>query len=254
MHVLKLWYERTKTALRALVYPNRCIGCGIQTDGAPSVPFCAACMTQVRQARAYRCPECEKTLMQCRCVRLGAAEIPLYSLLPYHPKAYNDAVSRLLLSRKTRLHPAAEDFLAGQLSALCACAVAECGGEREDWILTYPPRSQKKRREVGHDQSEELTVRISRLTGVKMTACLQRVRGADTAQKTLGADERTENAQESYVLSERNAGDIRGKRVILIDDIATTGATLTACAAMLSEAGALSVVAVTLARTVHEQI
>ena len=254
MHVLKLWYERTKTELRALVYPNRCIGCGVQTDGAPSVPFCAACMTQVRQARAYRCPECEKPLMQCRCVRLGAAELPLYSLFPYHPRTENDAVSRLLLSRKTRLQPAVEDFLAGQLSALCACAAAECGGEADDWILTYPPRSRKKRREVGHDQSEELAKRISRLTGIPMTVCLERVRGADIAQKTLGARERSENAQDSYGLSAHFADDIRGKRVMLIDDIATTGATLSACAAILSEAGADSVIAVTLARTVHEQI
>ena len=84
-----------------------------------------------------------------------------------------------------------------------------------------------------------------------MLPCLERIHGADTAQKTLGAVERAENAQESYRLSHKYADAVRGRRVMIIDDIATTGATLAACASMLEEAGAACVIAVTAARTVH---
>ncbi len=244
------------SALHRLFFPRRCIGCGSPTEpmaGSGTGAFCTCCLKQYMEARIYPCPICGDVIAQCRCETLGDGTVPLYSLLPYRPARKSDAVSRLLLNRKTRLNPAAEDFLAEQISALCECVIAEWGGERADWILTYPPRSTKKRREVGHDQSEQLTKRLSHLTGIPMIACLERVSGADTAQKSLGAAERAENAQESYVLSGQYAEDICGKRVLLIDDIATTGATLSACALILTDAGAASVIAVTAARTVHER-
>lgn len=157
---------------------------------------------------------------------------------------------RILLARKQKLEPAAEELLAELLSPLCMCAVAENGGDG-DWILTYPPRSKKKQREVGHDQSYETARRLSRLTGIPMIACLVRITGSDTAQKTLGAAQRTENAQGSYEISRRYEKDLGGKSVILVDDIATTGATLAACASILKEAGAVRMIALTAAKTVH---
>ena len=243
-----------------LIFPVRCAVChaslGTQPRAEHGNPsggscLCASCLTKWQAARAVLCPECQKPIMLCRCVTLGDGTVPLYSLLPYRPGS-DDPVSRFLLMRKTQLHPAAEDFLAGQVSVLCQCAAAEIGGASDEWILTYPPRSIKKRREVGHDQSEVLAKRLSRLTGIPEMNCLQRVVGADTAQKTLGAAERAENAEDSYRLKDAPAEDIRGKRVILIDDIATTGATLSVCAAHLRQAGASAVVAVTAARTVHQ--
>jgi predicted amidophosphoribosyltransferase len=93
--------------------------------------------------------------------------------------------------------------------------------------------------------------RLSRYTGIPMISCLERMSGSDTAQKTLGAAQRSENAQGSYVLSRRFQADLRGKSVVIIDDIATTGATLAACASMLKEAGAVQVIALTAAKTVH---
>lgn len=253
MHAVKEYLTQAIRTVSRMLFPRRCIGCGCPIDGNSGGAFCSRCLTQYMQARTCSCPSCGEALALCRCVALGDGNVPLYSLLPYRPAQINDTVSRLLLNRKTRLNPAAEDFLAEQISALCECVIAERGGERADWVLTYPPRSTKKRREVGHDQSEVLTKRLSSLTGIPMIVCLERVSGADTAQKSLGAAERAENAQESYVLSRRFAEDIRGKRVLLIDDIATTGATLSACASILTSAGAAAVIAVTGARTVHER-
>jgi ComF family protein len=269
MRSFKQYTEQILRMLRTLLFPRRCIGCGKPMTESTASSLCDACMASYRRARAVVCPKCGQQILLCRCVRIGEQEVPLYSLLPYRPKnaqsnrsdAEYDAVSRMILYRKERVDAALEDFLAGQMAALCACVIAEQSAIAEysavdgaQWIITYPPRSQKKRQEIGHDQSEQLAKRLSHLTGVPMLVCLERIRGADTAQKTLGAKERSENAHESYALSNRSAGDILGKHILLIDDIATTGATLSVCASILTEAGANTVIAVTLARTVHDEI
>jgi len=253
--------------VRTLLFPRRCIGCGKPMTESTASALCDTCMASYRRAQAVACPACGQPISLCRCVRLGEAGLPLYSLLPYRPKhaqtrvsgADDDVVSRMILSRKERVDAALEDFFAGQMAALCACVMNEYASMAETstddgapWIITYPPRSQKKRQAVGHDQSEQLARRLPHLTGIPMIACLERVRGADTAQKTLDAKERSENARDSFVLSSHVTDDIVGKHILLIDDIATTGATLSACASILTEAGAKTVTAVTLARTVHE--
>lgn len=264
---LKTYLGQLCQAVRALLFPRRCIGCGTPMAESSAAVLCDTCMASYQRARQVLCPDFGQPILLCRCVRIGEQEVPLYSLLPYRPKnaqpnrsdAEYEVVSRMILYRKERVDAALEDFLAGQMAALCACVMTEysamaeqSGDEAAAWCITYPPRSQKKRQEIGHDQSEQLAKRLSHLTGMPMLACLARVRGADTAQKTLGAKERSENARDSYALSAHASDSIVGKYIMLIDDIATTGATLSACASILTAAGAKTVIAVTLARTVHE--
>jgi len=246
--------RRAARLLRGLLFIRSCIGCGTAIGWDEATPLCRDCFAQYMEARNCTCPSCGAVLARCRCSVIGDG-VPLYSLLPYRPAESGrpDTVSGILLSRKRRLHPDTEAFLAAQMAALCECVIAERakGGTREDWCLTYPPRSRKKQREVGHDQSCEMASRVSALTGIVLCPCLERVHGADIAQKTLGAAERVENAQESYRLAKKYETAIRGKRMILIDDIATTGATLAACASLLMASGAAETVALTAAKTVH---
>lgn len=236
-------------AFCAAVFVRRCAGCGERIrEGA----LCEGCFAQFRQSLEAPCPSCGRKTALCRCTALDGGALAVYSLLPYRP-GQNGAAERILLARKQRLDPTVEALLSELLAPLCSCAIAENGGDGE-WIITYPPRSKKKQHEVGHDQSCEMAKRLSRFTGIPMIACLERMSGSDTAQKTLGAAQRTENAQGSYVLSRRFQADLRGKSVVIIDDIATTGATLAACASILKEAGAVQVIALTAAKTVHKRI
>lgn len=239
--------RRVFDGICACLFARKCAVCrvGIR-DGA----LCSDCLSQVRKAIMTRCTDCGETIAACRCTALCHRTVPVYSLMPYQP-GKQDAASRLLLVRKERLNPSLEDTIAQMMSPLCLCAAAEMGGDASEWIITWPPRSEKKRREVGHDQSEESARRLSVLAGMELMPCIARKHGANTAQKTLGAAQRAENAQDSFMLVPKYMDSLRGKRVILIDDIATTGATLSACASMLLEAGAACVVALTAAKTVH---
>ncbi len=73
---------------------------------------------------------------------------------------------------------------------------------------------------------------------------LQRVRET-ASQVGLTRDERRENMREAF---RADPGDVIGKVILVMDDVATTGATLTACSAALKDAGATQVFALTLAR------
>lgn len=100
------------------------------------------------------------------------------------------------------------------------------------------------------NQSALLARRISQLSGVEAAPlALERVRATPT-QGGLSADGRRRNVQGAFAVREGQAGAVAGRRVVLVDDVYTTGATLSACARALRRAGARAVTALALARVV----
>ena len=105
------------------------------------------------------------------------------------------------------------------------------------------PDKQKKR---GYNQSELLARAFCKATGLSLnTASLVRVRDTDSQTK-LGREARISNMTGAFEV--KNATAVKGKIILLMDDVATTGATLEACAQALRKAGAKRVMAYTFAR------
>lgn len=113
-------------------------------------------------------------------------------------------------------------------------------------ILSWVPVSKKRLRERGYDQAELLAQAIGNLCEMKATATLVKQRNT-LAQSSVGsAEKRRANISAAYrAISPK---EIDGKRILLIDDIITTGATASECAKTLLLAGADSVMCATLAR------
>ena len=103
------------------------------------------------------------------------------------------------------------------------------------------------------DQARRLAVCLSRRLGVPCLSLIRRpagsVRGAGREQKKLNADQRKTNAATSYVLADDASSRLSGRFVVLVDDLCTTGATLSACSALLTSAGASGVLWATVTRT-----
>jgi len=114
----------------------------------------------------------------------------------------------------------------------------------EDAGLLVPiPLSGRRRRTRGYNQSEHLAKALARLTGLAVDAgCLQRVRESGS-QTALSPQARRANVAGAFA-----ASPAAGDRLILVDDVFTTGATLVAASEALKSAGARAVVAVTFAR------
>jgi ComF family protein len=115
-----------------------------------------------------------------------------------------------------------------------------------DFDLLVPvPLHPARKRHRGFNQAEELARLVSKRRGIACRAVLQRTRYT-TTQTQFDRAERMENLHNAFRL--RKKEDVRGLRVLLIDDILTTGATLSECARVLRRAGASMVYAATAAR------
>jgi ComF family protein len=112
-------------------------------------------------------------------------------------------------------------------------------------LLVPVPLHPARKRERGFNQAEALAKLIARKRGIPCQPLLKRVRYT-TTQTAFDRTERMNNLRNAFRL--RKNADVRGLRVLLIDDVLTTGATLSECAHVLRKAGALSVCAATAAR------
>jgi ComF family protein len=98
----------------------------------------------------------------------------------------------------------------------------------------------------GFNQADLLAREVSRRTGIPLDRRLLRTRSTPP-QAGLSAAERRRNVQGAFAAADGKTA-IRGKNLIVVDDVMTTGATLEACARVLKRAGAARVAALTVAR------
>ena len=117
-------------------------------------------------------------------------------------------------------------------------------GRRFDLVIPVPLHPARKR-ERGFNQAELLAEIFSARAGLTLRPVLERIRYT-TTQTAFDRAERMENLHEAFRL--RKKADVRGLRVLLIDDVLTTGSTLSECARVLKAGGAISVHAATAAR------
>jgi ComF family protein len=120
---------------------------------------------------------------------------------------------------------------------------AAAGGGLLTWVPVHPSR----RRERGFDQAELLARAMAPLVGLPVVACLERRRHT-TAQHSLGQLERAGNLAGVFAVPEVVRDHVTDRWVVVVDDVLTTGATLSGCANALLEAGAAAVSAITVAR------
>lgn len=115
-------------------------------------------------------------------------------------------------------------------------------------ILVPVPLHQKRLRERGYNQSYLLARELGRLTNLPVVGdCLIRQRHTPPQARTATVEERKSNIADAFVCCDHK---LRDKQVLLIDDVATSGATLDACAAALKASGAASVWGLTMAREI----
>ncbi len=228
-----------------LLYVPKCVACGerlllTHRDGV----LCDFCRTRYENEKETSCPVCATRAMDCFCV------------LPHFPKS---RVKRMV--KLARYQPASEDVSASLIYALkhrrlvdlhrflgkeLAYPLSRLVEDPGEWALTYPPRSARSLRHDGFDHAAAAAKEIAAQLGVDFLPTLTRV-GGKTPQKNLSRTERLAAAREDYCLAEDAV--VQGKRMILFDDVATTGATLTACARLLHRAGAKEVVFAVIAYT-----
>lgn len=114
-------------------------------------------------------------------------------------------------------------------------------------VITWVPVSKKRKKKRGYDQGEEIAKAVGKELGIPVKCLLRKVRH-NSAQAQIH-DHKARKVNVANVYTAFNESEMRGKRILLIDDVITSGATLDECSKILSLAGADSVVCGTLAAT-----
>ncbi len=118
-------------------------------------------------------------------------------------------------------------------------------------VLVPVPLHRKRLRQRGYNQSGLLCRELGKLAGLPVVAgCLVRQRHTPPQTETATASQRRANVATAFICRDSR---LRNKQVMLIDDVATSGATLDACATAVKASGAGSVWGLTLAREVQDK-
>lgn len=113
-------------------------------------------------------------------------------------------------------------------------------------VLTWVPLSKERLRERGYDQARLLAEELGRVAGCEPVQVLRKLYNTKEQSSLKDHAERRANVLGVYEVISPEL--VAGKRILLVDDVVTSGATLSQCALMLRAAGASDVFAVTLAR------
>lgn len=207
-----------------LLFPPKCAFCGRVVDHAGICPKCKQELPWLEEEEALR-----EGPGGLRCA--GAVW-------------YEDIAREGLLRLKFQGASAAS----GPMGELVAqCAAERFGGEFD--TVTWVPVSRKRLRERGYDQAELLARSACRLWGTKPVRLLEKVMDNPAQSGIHDAAARRANVLGVYDA----VGGVEGKRVLLVDDICTTGATLTECIRVLKDAGAADVMCAAVALTRPEK-
>ena len=200
-----------------LIYPPVCVLCGEYSAGEHLCPRCAAGLDSLRSDGSQEAEIC----------RLN----PGLELL-VTPFLYTGAMRSLLLRLKTTPDHRAVDFLADEL----AQSLADSG--IPEVTVTCMPMSKEKLRRRGYNHAELLAKAVAVRLGCGFDGKLLEHYGGLTDQHTLSREKREEHARASL---RPGRGDPKGKTVLLVDDICTTGNSFAAAVSVLREQGALRV-------------
>ncbi len=212
----------------------RCVGCGIRLKEAGS-PLCPECYSEYLNAKTRNCSLCSNKLSECTCTNMYLKKHYIHRLIKVYRYVYSEKLpSNLLIYslKRDNRHDVIE-FLASEL----ANAIKNSVSPQKDFIITYVPRRKSAIRKYGIDHSMQLAYELSRLLGTEFASVL--ISNAKAPQKKLTAKERAENA--SYTLKPQHP-ELKGKTVILVDDIVTTGSSMGACARLLHSLGAKKII------------
>ncbi len=210
-------------ALLRLLYPPKCPFCRRLSPGDGPV----------------LCPQCRRALPWTEGVFRGTGfSCGIYTL------RYQDQVREALLRYKFNGCSAYSQVF----GEILAETIAERLSGAFD-LVSYVPVSRRTRRVRGYDQAKLLAESVAAVYGVKAVATLRKVRNNRRQSSLHDAGARRENVRDVYTAVEPVT--FAGKRVLLIDDIVTTGATLSSAAQVLKAGGAADVACAALAGGGH---
>lgn len=215
------------------LFPARCISCGKIDSGRI---LCGNCLKLLETESDRECRFCRLPSNLCDCRKILHIDGVFYKYL------YIGVAKKAILKYKKENLYYINDFFAKEMFTLI---------EKSDKIsidnidlISNVPRKGKAVRNFGYDQTKNLARRIARYSGIPYKSVLH-VAGNYIDQKTLKYSERVLNVRNKFMPIKKSL--IYGRNILLIDDVVTSGSTLSECARTLKNTGAKKVYALCVA-------
>jgi len=229
-----------------LIFPPLCAFCGTPLTEDDQGEICPGCLGNIRFISLPICPTCglpfpmevAEDHLCGQCLR-GQWHFGSARAFGLYEGTIREAIHLLKYGRKS--------FLAKPLVGLLDRGYPFIDYESYD-LLVPVPLHRKRLRERGFNQALALGRAIGRKEGVPWTGSALKKTRWSSPQIHLSPKEREENVRGSFAVVD--GGEIRGKRILVIDDVMTTGSTVNECARVLLKAGAGKVDVFTLARAI----
>ena len=218
------------------VFPKWCVGCGVEGDF-----ICDSCRQSLHRITPPVCPKCGRPqlseILCSDCISWEAEIDGIRSPFKFDGvirQAVHELKYRNLRSLAAPLAKILHDYLITEHIPV--------------EVLVPVPLHRKRLRERGYNQSALLARELGKLVDLPVAGdYLMRRRQSSPQARTSSVEERYNNVAGAFICRDRK---LRGKQVLLIDDVCTSGATLDACAASLKEVSAASVWGLVVAREI----
>ena len=238
---LKPWFNKGL----GLFYPEVCQLCNSERATADGGFVGPQCWSQVRFIRPPFCDRCGlpfqgdlTTKFECTNCREMKLHFSSARSAVVAKTTALEAIHRFKYSRALWFEPFLADLLKREATPVLR-------GTNWDFIVPVPLHPLKQR-EREFNQAEILARHLSEAASIPLNTKLLRRIAPTATQTRLKRDQRAANMNGAFALGK--AASPKGKRIVLIDDVFTTGATTNACAKVLRQAGALEVCVWTVAR------
>lgn len=253
MYTIKTWYTLLMsfwTKLKeifvkgenVLFSPEKCICCGREKIEKSS-PFCDACKEKVSFISGRVCDKCGKPINagkvcdKCKNIKWNFDKARTCVV-------YDEFSSSMI----TKFKYSKAKYLGERLSDFLVDAYANYPELSAD-IVTFVAITEKKLKQRGFNQTEVLAKLFAEKSGLECKSTLVKVKETK-AQAGLDRTLRMQNLKNSFSIKSDVKSQIKGKNILLIDDVFTTGSTACECAKVLKKAGASGVFVLTVAKTI----
>ena len=248
------WLTEIGDAVVSVFFPAGCRICERLLTSASRVPLCEECLASFERVPNIICEVCGRPLpglaqKEGEQLLCPACQNRTYAFDRARSFAvYKDAVVRAILLLKFEQIEPLGAWFAEQLAEVVRAERERLAGD----VVVPVPLHRERERERGYNQATLLSKPLARKLQLPHQAVLLMRTRARPEKQVLTLEERWQSVRGAFAT--RPGIQVDNLRVLLVDDVLTTGATLDACARALREAGAKSVIGLTVARAVRNPL
>ena len=225
-----------------VIYPSKCVFCGriLKNGEAGACEHCAKRLPYVTEPVCEHCGKPLSSSRSARCLDCSRRSRPMLTS-GAALWVYREDTKKAIAGFKYGGYRRDAGYFADELARRCHENIFQWKPD----VLAPIPIHRKRARYRGYNQAELLADELGRRVQIPVEMLLVRSRFTE-ALKTMDPSERRRNLRQAFAVDTDVYDPVRHRRVALVDDIYTTGATMEACAELLKEAGAEAVYSVCL--------